>query len=971
MEGGGGKSVDATTYMPAAGPARDPGAPLAQLLAELPLEQTDLVPLGALVERVSNSVYQTLQNLGDTLVALPSDEKRRRIFATALALRRTVLKLLVIVRWARDADQLGLARNVVALLADQQWAHEDVFAGLTQVRSILPNARLRDADLATAIDVMRTHTYTRLPASLADSALPRPPLADADVRAALHALTAALRVRLATADAVPPGMRLDCVRDGKVYLAAPGLYRLTLTAASGRTTDRWWLLAFEFEHAAHAGQEQLTHLDRAYLEAVHAAAEAALEAGDAAESPSSSPPLLRLHTSLTEQALQRQLDILYAQAQHMAVNWGANVAATLDAASRTLTVRYWTRSGHARLFHGALELSVCTSALRGAARVLAGVAGSTHAQARIALHWDIDATLATEPPPPLVLDMEALVLAAIERHVLALLRAMRARIAPTGITAELHAQTAGRFGARHVLHLRHPALHVLLYVSTLGGRIALRPLDDARGALALDAARTHELQRAADTLGGDIDALPAALTQLCVRAHSRQLAARAAWLGLASSTQLTVRPGELARLADGHPLLFLPLPPGAHVLMLHQTPSGAINPALLALVPVGVDGVAVGSCRWLDRAAICAFRAEDGQLRRAPAPADPADVSTHELLLLHTYCAATVAYLHIEEQLRLALVAFELVGATTERASPPGYDDPLLPSLCVRGDELLGGSVGSRNVSLRVCDWWRPADARVEVAFRLALPGAPSDVPPTRIDDATIALAHGVFTYSSPKIADAVPAFLRHWRAIAVLCALHEAVPKGTLAAAVTHYDLLSLSFAYGDYGATVALRTDGGPFTLTLTGERNPHSLIAPLLEAELNAARDPPPRLWAGFLHLLDASLPVLAALQSASERALVDTKVPDVAARSVTWYRVQFAQHALDVRLMRHARILVSDAAMDAGDVPSPFTALPPLASVWPPRVAGADALDEHTLLLCGDAAQHVPTLIGRLAKKHLTT
>lgn len=943
--------------------ARDPGAPLAQLLTELPLEQTDLVPLSALVERVSNSVYQTLQNLGDTLVALPSDEKRRRIFATALALRRLVLKLLVIVRWARDADQLGLARNVVALLADQQWAHEDVFAGLTQVRTILPNARLRDADLATAIDVFRAHTYTRLPASLADSALPRPPLSDADVCAALHSLDAALRVRLATTDAVPPGMRLCGVHDGKVYLAAPGLYRLTLTAASGRPTDRWWLLAFEFEHAAQAGHEQLTHLDRAYLEAVHAAAETALE-GEAAEATEPPSALLRLHTSLTEQALQRQLDILYAQAQHMAVNWGANVAATLDTASRTLTVRYWTRSGNARLFHGALELSVCTSALRGAARVLAGVAGSAHAQARIALRWDIDPTLATEPPP-LVLDMEALVLAAIERHVLALLRAMRERITPTGIAAELRAQTAGRFGARHVLYLRHPALHVLLYVSTLGGRIALRPLDDARGALALDAARTHELQRAADTLGGDLDALPAVLTQLCIRAHSRQLAARAAWLGLASSTQLTVRPGELARLANGHPLLFLPLPPGAHVLMLHQAPNGAINPALLALVPVGVDGVAVGSCRWLDRAAICAYHVDDGQLRRAPAPADPADMSTHELLLLHTYCAATVAYLHIEEQLRLALVAFELVGATTERASPPGYDDPLLPSLCVCGDELLGG-VGSRNVSLRVCDWWRPADARVEVAFRLALPGAPSDVPPTRIDDATIALAHGIFTYSSPKITDAVPAFLRHWRTIAVLCALHEAVPKGRLAAAVTHYDLLLLSFAYGDYAATVALRTDGGPFALTLAGERNPHSLIAHLLEAELNTARDPPPRLWAGFLHFLDASLPVLTALQSASDRALVDAKVPDIAARSVTWYRVQFAQHALDVRLMRHARVLVSDAAMDAGDVPSPFTALPPLASVWPPRVAGADALDEHTLLLYGDAAQHVSTLIARLVK-----
>lgn len=879
--------------------ARDPGAPLAQLLSELPLEQTDLVPLGALVERVSNTVYQTLQNLGDTLVALPSDEKRRRIFDTSLSLRKLMLKLLVIVRWARDADQLALARNIIALLADQQWAHEDVFAGLTRVRSVLPNARMRDADLATAIDVARTRTYSRLPASLADSALPRPPLSDEQVKEALHGLDRALRVRLAAVDAIPQGLRLVEIKNGKVYLAAPGLYKLTLTAASAKPSDRWWLLAFDFEHEAKVADVPLEQLDAMYLEAVYAVAETALgepemlgdgaqddkESGaertpadpgapapapaDASGAPPRAPEpepapadstmsLVRLHAALEQQALQRQLDILHAQSQHMALNWGSNISATLDAQSRTLTVRYWARSGvsqknndSARLFRGALELCVRTEELRGSARVLAQVAGCVQARAAIALKWDVDSSIRAELPRLETLDLEALVLAAIERHALCVLHLLQDDITPTGISTELRAQAAGRYGARHVLHLRHAALNVLLYVSTLGGRLTLKPLDGERKALALDAARTTELQRAADTLCANVSALPEVLTQLRLRAYSRQLATRAAWLGIPSSAQLALRTGELARLGDGHPLLFFPLPPGAYVLMLYLSAEGDVRFALLALVSCNDDGVAVGSCRWLDRAAIGAYQVSDGELKYAPGAMDTAEVSTQELALMHAYCAATVAYSHIEEQLRLALVGFELVGAATHNKPPPDFDDPMLPSLCVRGDELLGGA-GSRNVSLRLRDWWRPSDMRVEVAFRLGFHGAPTEMPSAQFQDATVSLADGIFVYSTSNVTNAVPAFRGHWRAIAALFALHGAVSRGALGASVASYDLHSLRFTYGAYAASVSLCAHDGSFSLHVDGDENPHRLIAPLLEAELNAARDEPKRLWTGFMNV-----------------------------------------------------------------------------------------------------------------------
>ncbi|SPO26095.1 uncharacterized protein UTRI_02369 [Ustilago trichophora] len=127
---------------------------------------SDLVSLAALVERLANYGYESLQNLAETLPSLPSSSKRAKIFNTALDVRKQFIKLLVLSRWSKDVSDLQKTRNIIALLSEQQWQHEDVFAGLTDIRKILPNARMRNADLPTAIDVLQTGTYTRLPASI-------------------------------------------------------------------------------------------------------------------------------------------------------------------------------------------------------------------------------------------------------------------------------------------------------------------------------------------------------------------------------------------------------------------------------------------------------------------------------------------------------------------------------------------------------------------------------------------------------------------------------------------------------------------------------------------------------------------------------------------------------------------------------------------------------------------------------------
>ena len=172
-------------------------------------------------------------------------------------MRKQFIKLLVLVKWSRDVNDLQRARNIISLLVEQQWQHEDVFAGLTDVRKILPNARMRNADLPTAIDVLRTGTYRRLPASIKDNVVPPKPFSDQEALDIVTKLQDALRLRMACREIIPTPMSRYHIQDGKVHFHVPGLFEADLTASgndSATVVDgqeprlaRWWLLDLKFD----------------------------------------------------------------------------------------------------------------------------------------------------------------------------------------------------------------------------------------------------------------------------------------------------------------------------------------------------------------------------------------------------------------------------------------------------------------------------------------------------------------------------------------------------------------------------------------------------------------------------------------------------------------------------------------------------------------------------------------------------
>ncbi|WFD32195.1 mediator complex subunit [Malassezia sp. CBS 17886] len=926
--------------------------PRDQLLQELPVEQTDLVPLSVLVERVSNNAYQTLQNLGETLASLPNEARRAKIFTAALDLRKQFIKLLVIVRWAKDSDELNLARNIIGMLADQQWAPEDVFSGLTHIRKLLPHARLCEADLHTAVDVFRTGTYSRLPAAIRDSAVSQAPMSDADALRVIEGLDQMLLVRLTCHEVVPVGLQLERIADGKAYLEAPALYRMSLTADGAAQHDRWWLLDFSFSDPDGLAPEVPAQLTSEYLDHVYAATEAILGA-DADAAASALPQLCQLHQFLEQQSLQRQLHILHLQTQRMArQNWGPNLRSVLSIETWTLEVTYWAAQAGANMLHGRLRLRIEEKPRCGVdwavSELVTGTADVV-LQKTMALTWAVDAAVTDaldsneRALPPPVHGMESILLAAMDRHSRAAMRVFgaqigaRASFGPASCRARAHAQTG--FGPRHSLEVDiTQTVRLLLYISAITGRIGLKPLD-LRGRststpgvmLSLSVGQNASMQRLADRINRDLGALADALGAYQRKCHTRELEQLAEWIGLPFQS-IALRAGELDRIGvpGGHALLFLPLEVlPSFYLLVYAVPSGGRQLALVSVVRVPEEGKslqAIGSVKFLDRALLSNYTVSpSGALVNVPMQTaygetgpERHDIMTEEVQLAHYYCIATVVYSHLEEQLRLKLVPFMLVGATTATPPPPtGSADPLLPSLCVSAAQLLEpyADVAGPNVSLQVCDWWLPEKRSVEIAFQIKLrPGMPR-IHTLLFEHVSLDTASGIMHFSCKQVATSVSQFLQCWGQVAHMCTLMNVAVgyrSDTFSTALLDVAKQQVVFTYGFRPADqdgqlcarlrfrpVAGESTQGAYSLRFgclkNGQQhygtrhNPHELLAEILEQKLDAALQTGAAVWKGLFRILQTTLPVLNMLAD-TLHPIAALDQPEVEVQDITWYRLR---------------------------------------------------------------------------------
>eukprot|EP00026_Physarum_polycephalum_P000776 Phypoly_transcript_00777.p1 GENE.Phypoly_transcript_00777~~Phypoly_transcript_00777.p1 ORF type:complete len:1315 (+),score=237.69 Phypoly_transcript_00777:105-4049(+) len=305
------------------------------------------VPLSYVIHRLIEQSYTNLLQLSESLVD-KSDEQRKKTLVKYLeGSRERFIRLLVLVKWAHYLPNLTNAANIINFLNQQDFFLRDAADSLCHLHTRLYTARAPGYDIPTAIDVLTTGTYQRLPTVIHQTAK-KAPLSDQEVASTIQRLDDLLCFRLLSSS-VPKQFTSVTVANGRVILTVSDEYTVHLTVNGEEMSDPWQVLSLHLLLRPHSHKEKGTGTDvimadkeeDGVLPAVHIRRVIDVLTLRMAESGN---PLVEMHTIVHHLVVTLMMDILRTQAQSLKILAPTPPvpAGQVGAVPPPLVVNYWT-----------------------------------------------------------------------------------------------------------------------------------------------------------------------------------------------------------------------------------------------------------------------------------------------------------------------------------------------------------------------------------------------------------------------------------------------------------------------------------------------------------------------------------------------------------------------------------------------------------------------------------------------------
>ncbi|WWD22838.1 hypothetical protein CI109_107332 [Kwoniella shandongensis] len=277
------------------------------------------------------------------------------------------------------------AKRVQYYFQHQNSQHDSAVLHIRHVTKGIESLRERNPDLLTALSLLTTGTYNRLPTSLTDPYLSKPRLTNSAILKLLKRLNRQIRYRLRCLDYFPPELVVEDIRDGRMYAKGNG-WRAEMTVVGFGEGARWWLTGVEWgwkvkekgtddpggsgaetKAKRFEGDERQGILDLANLEVLAPKEVESLSStdgevvvetpGGSAEKPKPEDgdvetkegqtvdaPLVRLYNFLQHLSLSYQLETLFSQAATLSQGkWRGQLIVEMDRTAKTLRIKYWIR----------------------------------------------------------------------------------------------------------------------------------------------------------------------------------------------------------------------------------------------------------------------------------------------------------------------------------------------------------------------------------------------------------------------------------------------------------------------------------------------------------------------------------------------------------------------------------------------------------------------------------------------------
>ncbi|KAG8747021.1 mediator complex subunit [Ceratobasidium sp. 414] len=350
-----------------------------ELEESLPRTFVGQVPLGVAVSRIVQHAYAELGNMAETLPSQADHDRKRHIFQYALTTRKGFVKMYVATKWADNAKAVQTCLDIMQYCNRAGEQLQVASTHLATIAGALGSLRLRNADLLTALDVLGTGTYRRLPTMTRELYAPQKTMAKDDVVKIMRDTDSAIRFRLRTREVVPLEMGAYRVADGRVYFTVPGRFAASFTVLGGTAIDPWWCADVEFLFEVKGEQsitiqyprilpkvmrlevQRDTNLLLAQIQ--NQRAEQITPENDLESITRNSDivdaPLVRAFNFLQLLSLTYQLEILHAQAGLMR-NMGFGDVLTVELARdrRSMRVLYWVSKNRRTTQPGKPELQL-------------------------------------------------------------------------------------------------------------------------------------------------------------------------------------------------------------------------------------------------------------------------------------------------------------------------------------------------------------------------------------------------------------------------------------------------------------------------------------------------------------------------------------------------------------------------------------------------------------------------------------
>ncbi|EXJ64456.1 hypothetical protein A1O7_00792 [Cladophialophora yegresii CBS 114405] len=308
------------------------------------ISQDSYLPMAALISRASQTCWNGLSDLVEQLALLsvpdlPPEQaklmpngftnnqskanldKKDKIFKFANERKADFIKLLVLLQWSKNVDEVSKTISINYWLMLRRQAYWGAIASMATLKQESSNFQIPNPDLKTAAEVLSTGKVANFPRL---GYIAQPDLSTRQILRVLKTLNQALSVRLALWDNLPPQLRSFRVHDGRATFSVPYEFELDVSTLDESLESPLRMVDLRLSF------QPCPHLPDGLRSEIELLANSNIDQGG----------LARCYEFLHELALSYKLAEFHKQAIELSRNqWVGNLRAEL--VRRNLVVQYW------------------------------------------------------------------------------------------------------------------------------------------------------------------------------------------------------------------------------------------------------------------------------------------------------------------------------------------------------------------------------------------------------------------------------------------------------------------------------------------------------------------------------------------------------------------------------------------------------------------------------------------------------